>query len=183
MTDRRLAPRNFDAAKTLVAAKTRTINGKDLQPGDVIDAELPTATLMRLWMTGLAVYQDDFRPTPVAQPGDKDDAEQIDLDAWKIHADGVDVTEGDNGWYAIKADWADEAEKVRGHEAAEARVAELRATPEWARGGVSVDETGGGWYQVNAPWMAEPVKVQGADKAHEKAMEILADKGKTPPAE
>lgn len=182
MTDRRLAPRNFIADKPLVAAKARTINGKDLQPGDLIDADLPTATLMRLWMTGLAVYEDVFRPTPVAEPSEGEE-EQVDPNAWKIRADGVDVTEGDNGWYVLKADWTDEAEKVRGHEAAEARVAELRATPEYARGGVAIDETGGGWYQITAPWLAEPVKVQGADKAHEKAMEILADKGKTPPAE
>lgn len=39
---------------------------------------------------------------------------------------GVELTEGDNAYWTVKADWIDDAETVHGEEAARARAAELR---------------------------------------------------------
>lgn len=206
-----LIARRFDESKSLVSTRSQKVNGVQLQPGDEISPDLHKSLRVRLWLTRLACYADDYRPTAYADPKPEDVAD--DPDAWKIPAHGVEVIEGENGWYGLKIDGVEEIENVHGADAAKARVEEIRAEkagndettvsseagPEEGEGGagdagddplaaalangVSVEETGGGWYEVKAAWLDAPVKVQGQNKANAKAVEIAATKGDDAPGE
>jgi hypothetical protein len=161
----------FDPAKPLVATRQMTLLGHEVAGGDPIselkdanDVQIDSGVLRRLWMTRWADYADDYRPTTEleAHPPEK---------AWMDEADGVSVTEGENGWYTINATWlGEEGEKVHGAEAAEARAAEVRELGDTK--GVTYAHTGGGWYEVKAPWLAEPVKVKGEEAAKAKFEEL-----------
>lgn len=64
----------FDPARALTMASAKTVFGHSLKNGDplvVTDSpslrgEINQAMAQRLWASGLAVYTDDHRPTPVA---------------------------------------------------------------------------------------------------------------------
>jgi hypothetical protein len=163
----------FDPAKPLVATRQMTLLGKDIKGGDPIsdlvdanDVKIDSGILCRLWMTRWADYSEDFRPTPELET-------QGEGREWMDEADGVSVTEGDNGWYTINAAWlGEDGEKVHGIEAAEARAVEVRETGDTK--GVEYTHSGGGWYLVSAPWLDEPVKVKGEEAAKEKAAELRA---------
>ena len=156
---------NFDAAMPLVAARSMTLMGDDLNPGDDIDvSKVDEETRRRLWMSHYLTYAEDFRPTP------EQEAREPEL-AWMDEAEGVRVEAGDNGWYTVHAAWlGEEGEKVHGAEAAEARAAEIREAGDTK--GVTYAHTGGGWYAVSAPWLDDPVKVQGEEAAKAKAQEL-----------
>jgi hypothetical protein len=125
MTDRRLIARLFKNDEKLVSARYQTVNGDELAPGDEISADLDRGLRMKLWLSRRAVYEADFRPTPVADEQPAADPAQ-DQD-WQVLAHGVEAIPGDAENFFIKAEWLDETETVRGEEAAKARVEELRA--------------------------------------------------------
>lgn len=141
MTDRRLIARLFDNEKPLVSARYQTVNGIELAPGDEIAADLDRGMRMKLWLSRRALYADAFRPTPVAEAASEDEATEGEGD-WMVRAHGVEITapEAEGGNYLIKADWLDEAEAVRGEEAAKARAAELRAEAQAKEGEGEQDE-------------------------------------------
>lgn len=123
--DRNLSPRKFKNEADLVASRTMTVDGAPLNRGDLIPASLEHGLRLRLWMSSRAIYKDDYRPTPVAgDPATEETGE-------------VTVSHTGGGWYAVKASWLTEPEKVKGETAAEARAAELRAEgpptgPDWS---------------------------------------------------
>jgi hypothetical protein len=161
----------FDPTKPLVATRQMTLLGHDVKGGDPIsslkdanDVPIDTGVLCRLWMTRWADYTTDFTPTAELEvhPEGRE---------WMDEADGVAVTEGDNGWFTVSAAWlGEDGEKVHGAEAAEARAKEVREVGDTK--GVTYEHTGGGWYEVKAPGLADPVKVKGEDAAKEKATEL-----------
>lgn len=154
----------FDAAQPLVAARRLTLMGEEVNGGDPIPSEVSLDVRRRLWMTRYAHYASDYRPTPELET-------QGEGREWMDEADGVTVTEGENGWYTIRAQWlGEDGEKVHGAEAAEARAAEVRELGDTK--GVEYAHTGGGWYEVKAPWLEEPIRVKGEDAAKEKATEL-----------
>lgn len=124
MTDRRLIARLFKNDEPLVSARYQTVNGDELAPGDAISEELDRGLRMKLWLSRRAVYETDFRPTPVAPDAPVEDATDQD---WQVLAHGVEAIPGDAENFFIKAEWLDESETVRGEEAAKARVEALRA--------------------------------------------------------
>jgi hypothetical protein len=152
----------FDPTKPLVAQRQMTLLGVEVGGGDPIAEDVPTEVRRRLWMTHHATYAEDLRPTA------EQEVHGPDL-AWMDPADGVGVTAGDNGWYEVKADWAAEAEKVHGTEAAQARATELRT--EGDDKGVKVEPGKGGWFVITAPG-AEPLKIKGKAAAAAKAQEL-----------
>jgi hypothetical protein len=162
----------FDATKQLVAGRQMSLLEHELGAGDPIPMEVDEGVRRRLWMVEHAHYEEDYTPTPemLVHP---------DGLAWMDPADGVAVTEGDNGWYEVKADWKDEAEKVHGEEAARSRVIELREAGDDK--GVTLVHTGGGWYSIAVPGLDEPVKVKGLDAATVKAQEYRDAIGKPEP--
>lgn len=155
----------FDPNRPLVAGRQMVLAGKQLHGGDPIDTQaVDTEIRRRLWMTEWAHYADDYTPTPELST-------QGEGREWMDEADGVTVTEGENGWYTITAPWlGEEGEKVHGAEAAQARAAELRETGDTK--GVEYAHSGGGWYEVKAPWLEEPIKVKGEEAAKAKAVEL-----------
>lgn len=123
--DRRLSPRHFNNELELVSSRTMLVNGEDLHRGDTISADLDHGTRLRLWMSGRAIYKDDFRPTPTEA-----DATAFD----------VTITETGGGWYVVRPTWlaeGEEGEKIKGKANAEARAAELleEGPPETEDGG------------------------------------------------
>lgn len=64
---------NFDPTRALVMAKFKTVNGHSLPAGTPLTivaepegrAQIDEAMAKRLFAGGIAIYADDFRPTPV----------------------------------------------------------------------------------------------------------------------
>lgn len=64
---------DFDPARKLIMAKFKTVHGHGLGIGTPLAvvaspslrAEVDEAMARRLWKSGVAVYAEDFRPTPV----------------------------------------------------------------------------------------------------------------------
>lgn len=154
----------FDPTKPLVAGRQMELGEHSLQGGDPIPDDVEDDIKRRLWMVEHAHYADDWTPTP-------EEVTHGEGLEWMDEAEGVSVSEGENGWYTISAAWlGEDGEKVHGLEAAEARAAELREAGDTK--GVTYSHTGGGWYEVAAPWMETPVKVKGEDAAKAKAEEL-----------
>ena len=84
----------FDPTRKLTMAKRRTVLGHALSRGtplEIVDkpekaGEVDHAMARMLWLKGVAIYSDDFRPTPVETP----DAEAARLarDAQNVSAAG-----------------------------------------------------------------------------------------------
>lgn len=165
----------FDPAKPLVATRQMTLLGHEVTGGDPIselkddnDVPIDSGILCRLWMTRWADYTDDYTPTPELETlGEGRE--------WMDEADGVSVTEGENGYFTVHAAWLGEGdtrgtEKVHGVAAAEARTAEVRLLGDTK--GVEFFHSGGGTFTVTAPWLEEPIKVKGKDAAEAQAQEL-----------
>lgn len=66
----------FDPARTLIMTKFKTVHGFRPHVGSPLEivaepskeGEVTEAMARRLWKSGIAVYAEDFRPTPVATP-------------------------------------------------------------------------------------------------------------------
>jgi len=171
----------FDPSKQLVAGRQMMLLDALLQGGDKISMDVDEGIRRRLWMVEHAHYEEDWRPTPeVMVDPDKEQETESDL-AWMDPLDGVTVTEGENGWYDVKADWAAEAEKVHGADAARERAIALREAGDDK--GVTITHTGGGWYEVKAPWVEEAEKVQGKEAAEARADELRQQAPPPTPAE
>ena len=158
----------FDAAKPLVAKRQMTLLGNQLAPGDAIPEGVGVDVARRLWMSHFLTYAEDYRPTP----------EQETHGAgreWMDEADGVSVTEGENGWFLVQAAWLGEGEKVHGAEAAEARAAEVRA--EGDDKGITYAHSGGGWYLITGPGVPDDTKVKGEEAAKARVAELRAAAG------
>lgn len=64
---------DFDPARKLTMARFKTVHGHGLQAGTALAiveepaaaGEVDEAMARRLWNAGIAVYAEDFRPTPV----------------------------------------------------------------------------------------------------------------------
>lgn len=169
----------WDPAKPLVATRQMTLLGHEIAGGDPIsdlkdanDVDIDSGVLRRLWMTRWADYAEDLRPT--AEEETHGEGRE-----WMDDADGVSVTEGENGWYTIQAAWlGEEGEKVHGAEAAEARTLEVRTTGDTK--GIDYAHSGGGWYLITGPGVPEGLKVKGEEAAKEKVKE-LREAGTTQP--
>lgn len=175
----------FDPSRKLVAARRQTVHGHELNAGDAYptdkkgEALVPEGTRRRLWVTHWATYSEDLRPTPVDEtaktaPGEQDPDITEDT-AWMAEADGVSVTEGENGWYEVNASWLAEPEKAHGKDEAQAKAAELRETR-----GFSAAHKGGGRYEITGPGLAEPETVKGKDAAEARVAELRASPPSTP---
>lgn len=163
----------FDPAQPLVAGCRMTVQGNELNPGDPLPDDLDNGVKRRLWLVRRAHYKQDFRPTPVDEqvktaPGEQDPALE-EGDEWMVEADGVTVTEGDNGWYEIAAPWLSEPEKAHGKDAAKEKAAELRETR-----GFTSKHVGGGKYEITGPGLTEPESVKGKDAAESRVAELRA---------
>lgn len=156
----------FDVNKPLVAQRQMTLLGESLKPGDPLPEATDVGIGRRLWLSHHATYAEDFRPT----------AEQATHGSgreWMDEAEGVSVTEGENGWFTVHAAWlGEEGEKVRGAEAAEARAAEVRA--EGDTKGITYAHSGGGYYLITGPGVPENTKVKGEEAAKAKVAELRA---------
>jgi hypothetical protein len=157
MEDRRLTPANFKRDEPLVSRRYQTINGVDHKPGDPIDPDLPFGVRMRMWLTARAVYASAFKPTPVIDP-----AEEARINSTIEPLGG--------GYYRITTPWLPDGERVRGGEAAKARLDELLAAGDPK--GVAIEGGEGGWYTITVAWLAEPEKVQGEEAAQARAAEL-----------
>lgn len=156
--------RKFDASEPLVAKRQLTLLGEPVAKGEPIPDKVDLAVRRRLWMTRHADYKKDYTPTPEQETHGAGKE-------WMDEADGVSVTEGENGWFTIHAAWlGEDGEKVRGAEAAEARAAEVRE--EGDTKGISYAHSGGGWYLITGPGVPEDTKVKGEDAAKAKVKEL-----------
>lgn len=67
---------DFDPARTLIITQFKTVHGFRPHVGSPLaivdepskEGEVTEAMARRLWKSGIAVYAEDFRPTPVATP-------------------------------------------------------------------------------------------------------------------
>lgn len=163
-------PRLFDATRPLVIVRSVQLYDHDVTGGDpliIVEAdpkekgEVTKDIALRLWLTGIADYSGDVRPTPVETP--EQGAERL-----------TEMDDLGGGWFLIRAPWLGEGEKVHG----KAKAAERRAAIV-AKGdtkGVRVDGDGdGGWFNVTAPWLDDAEKVQGHDAAWARADALIAE--------
>lgn len=161
----------FDPAEPLVAGRQMTLLDAELKAGDDISMDVDAGIRRRLWMVEHAHYKRDWTPTPELADGGADRP-------WMAEADGVTVTEGENGWYLISAAWLpDGGVNVHGVEQAEVEAASIRE--EGDTKGVTYAHSGGGWFEVRGPGLDEPLKMKGEAAAKEKAAELRA---KLPPS-
>jgi hypothetical protein len=164
-------PRLFDRTRPLAMARSAQLYAHDVTAGDpltIVDEltdEKGAVTFdvaLRLWLSGVAVYDEDRRPTPVETP--EQEVERL-----------VVLEELKGGWYMIRAPWLpDGHEKIKGKAKATARLAEIVAKGDTK--GVTVGGDGeGGWYEVSAPWLDVAEKVQGRDEAEARADVLIAE--------
>lgn len=84
------------------------------------------------WYEGLEVYDDKGEAIQYEMPahiGEVFKSRRDAAEAAELDSAGVAITEaeGGNGWYEVKAVWAEEPEKVHGIDAAKERASALRA--------------------------------------------------------
>lgn len=171
--DRRRIARLFDPEQQLVSRRSQLLAGKQLSAGDKVSDKVPLGTRMKLWLSGRLDYEKDFRPTARTGPVPADTEKDA---SWLDRADGVEVIEGENGWYQIKAEWLDEVVSAHGEDKAKETAADLRAAPDYERAGLSIDHAGGGVYQISRN--DEPIedeRVKGKDAAEARARELMGD--------
>lgn len=120
MVDRRRTPRHFDNDKPLVSARWQTIHGQRLCPGDPIADDLGHVVRMRLWMSGIAKYQDDYTPTPVASEAATDQADEAAPIQYIMTAAG-------KGFYTIELPGLAEPITIKGEAKATAEFERLLA--------------------------------------------------------
>lgn len=116
MVDRRISPKNFDASLPLVSTRAQMVDGEAVTRGSLISDQLDVRLRMKMWLSGRAIYEKDYRPVPEAEGGDQQETH------------GVSLTEsGSNGYYTIAVPWIDEPIKVRGKDKAQAEYARIIA--------------------------------------------------------
>jgi len=151
MADRRREPRNFDRDKPLVAVRGMTVFGEQVVAGDPIPDTLSLTQRIRFWTLGRVDYEDDYKarsekfapPMTAQDVADAKAQQAVDagavdqalvapdapLDYTSLSGSNVVMEETGGGWYEITLEDG-ETEKVRGKDNAEARLRELRETPE-----------------------------------------------------
>jgi hypothetical protein len=158
--DRRKAPRYFDNNKPLVSCKNQLVNGEQLSPGGLISSDLPHSVRLRIWMSGLACYQKDYKATPVA-----------DADQSGEHLPDVAAIEPQpGGYYLISASWLAEPLRVRGKETAAEVHAQIMtereaALADEAQGDDAGDDAGGDDQQGEPEQPSDEADQSGGDDA------------------
>lgn len=97
MVNRNLTPRRFDNTKELVSTRYQPVDGVQTKPGQKLPADLNASVRLRLWMSGRAMYADDYKPTPVAAADDAAD------DAAVIEAAGAQLLDDDGNPVEVPA--------------------------------------------------------------------------------
>lgn len=157
-----MARPRFDAAKSLVAARSFTYDGKEHHKGDTFVTDgLPSYKLRTLYDARYVNHPDAVAPA-AATPDD------------------VQIKEAGRGsgggFYDVSAPWLEKPERIRGKAAAQARVDQLKAEGPplgFIAGGseVTVEEQDGK-FTVSAPWLDGPEEFDTRDEAEARQREL-----------
>ncbi len=155
MSDRRLSPKHFVWPSVLIATRAMTFDGNELVAGDKIPlGEEDKGKALRIWMTGRAVYEEHFNPTPI--------------NSAPLTREFRITKGGNNGYYLIDVPWLDEPLSIKGKKKAEDERDRLQSEGEpLSHHGVAILGDGkGGWYGVKADWIDAEIKAQGMEAAY-----------------
>lgn len=150
------------------------------QPVDPVTIEKSASR----WLVKAAWLDEPIRETTKAKAGAR--ADQVRAEGpppgWIEGGTVVTVEGGEGGWYEVNAPWLEQAEKVQGREAAEARQLELHTEGEPAlHHGVTLTPGDNGWWEISANWGPDNIaKVHGEAEARELAAQWRAE---GPPAD